>query len=60
MTDIWCHEKYDQYMLSTIGPVPAGIGHILLVKNYLILSLTSMKELSNFRPIKYVHWHMLG
>ena len=29
-------------------------GHILLVDNYLILSLKSTRELSNYRPIKYV------
>ena len=34
---------------------PFHIGHILLVDNYLILSLKSTRELSNCRPIKYVH-----
>ena len=35
------------------GPVP-------LVDNYLILSLTSMGELSNFRPQEYDPWYVCG
>ena len=38
------------------------MGHILLVNNYLILALISMREWSNCRPIKYVHglWVICG
>ena len=43
--------SYTQWMASKCERF---YGHILLVDNYLILSLKSTLELGNFRPVKYV------